>query len=524
MIPFHRLLGYRFRALWNSSLGGQARHRRLNWGLLLLAVPWSLFFFGGVGYRIGVTARSAPNGPLVMEWVVTGILAAEFLLMLIGEMGGFANLLFFSGQGEWLRRAPIPGRRFLAYQIVEGGLVMAAVPTLFLFAIYVCVLSGYRPGIESVVVGTLGFALIRILPLGVSLVGVWILVPRTDRETFRWLDAVLGILFGFLMLALWRVNIQPDALPRLMQGALLPQLPTYLVALFPPAAVGRISAALISGGPFHAEAWVLVTTQTALLVGLPLALAARMIDEGRFPEPASGGVRARSLWVGPSGPLFALIRKDVLVFLREGRLGLRLLSSALITAAVLWFVLGASPAGAEAPALVLIFILASEAGTLVLPAEGRAVVWPAGAPLPARRFVLAKLLAALLFTGTVTSAFLFLMGIVMRWPLVMWVEMAVLGPLVALFGASLGLFLAARWGRFDWDDPRRMLQPAAQLFHAALMVMGFVLAATAAALSELTEGLFQLGALAAMAGLCLVLSGIGIADAVRTLSRKEWLL
>ncbi len=523
-MPLRRLLAYRFRSLWNATLSRHARNRRLNWVMALFVIPWSFFFFGGVGYGMGLRVRLAGNGALAMTWIATALLAGEFLLMLVGEVGGFANLLFFSGRGVWLRRAPIPGRRFLAYQIIEGSLVMAAVPTLFLLAIYLSVLMGYRPAWSTLVMGLATFGLVRVLPLGVSLVALWILVPRTHRESFRWLDAALGILFGLLMLALWRLEYRPDLMEHVLRGGFLPAVPGYLRILFPPAALGILTGAVLEGGHLPLETLVLALTQAALLIGLPVALAARLIETGRFPEASGGFARSRSWWTGPSGPVAAMVRKDLTVFAREGRLGLRLLSSATVTFVVLWLVVGASRVGAVAPALLLVFILASEAGTLVIPSEGRAVVWSSMAPVTPRRFILAKTASALMLTVTVTAPFALGLGLFKRWSPESWGQMAVAGPAVALFGVAMGLFLAVRWGRFDWDDPRRMLQPAAHLVHALVMLTGFVLMAGAGAAFEFGASGFAPWVLGLLTALCAAGAVLGLVDAVRIARAKEWVL
>ena len=526
MIGFHRLLGYRLKALWNGTLSGQARHRGLNWAMMIFVIPPSLLFFWGAGAAMGIEARSLSNGPELMNWLVVGLLAAEFLLMLMGEVGGFANLIFFSSRGEWLRRAPITGRRYLYYQIVEGVLVMAAVPTFFLFTIYLSLILGYHATPAALVAGVVSFGLVRLMPLGLSLVMVWALIPRTNRETFRWLDAAFGILFGLLMLGLWRLHYQPDTLPRLMEGAYVPEVPQVLVVFFPPAAAGRIVAAVLEGRGIPLETLALVVTQSALLIGLPLALAGRMIDEGRFPEPAPTTSQQVRSWLlrGPSGPLAAMVRKDLLVFIREGRLGLRLLSSGVVTFIFLWFLAGAAPMGPAAPALLLVFILSSEAGTLVVPSEGRAVVWPAVAPLSPFRFILGKLIAALLLCGFLSAGFFAFLAAVQHWSPRALGELILLSPPVALFGASMGVFLAARWGRFDWDDPRRMLHPAAQIFHALIMALGFVVTVALTGLdAELGTYLHRTVTLVAVA-LCLGFMAVAFADAVRTARRREWTL
>jgi hypothetical protein len=525
MIGFHRLLGYRLKALWNGTLSTQARHRGLNWAMLVFVIPPSLLFFWGAGATMGIEARSMPNGPELMSWLLIGLLAAEFLLMLMGEVGGFANLIFFSARGEWLRRAPITGRRYLYYQIVEGVLVMAAVPTFFLFTIYLSLILGYDASPAALVVGVVTFGLVRLMPLGLSLVMVWALIPRTDRETFRWLDAAFGILFGIFMLALWRLHYQPDTLPRLLEGAFVPEVPKVLVVLFPPAAVGRIVAAVLEGRTFPLETVVLVVTQTALLIGLPLALAGRMIDEGRFPEPAPSAIpKARSWLRGPSGPLAAMVRKDLLVFIREGRLGLRLISSGVVTFLFLWFLVSSAPVGPAAPALLLVFILSSEAGTLVVPSEGKAVVWPAVAPISPFRFILGKMIAALLLCFGLSAGFFAFLAAVQHWSPGALARLLLLSPPVALFGASMGVFLASRWGRFDWDDPRRMLHPAAQIFHALVMGLGFVVTVALTGIDTEADPSLGRAVTATAVVLCLGFMTVALADAVRTARRREWTL
>jgi hypothetical protein len=524
MIPFHRLLRYRFIALWNGSLSHHSRHRTMNWVMVVFVIPWMFLFFGGVGVGMGRAARDAPAAPLLLAWIVTGILASEFLLMLVGEVGGFANLLFFSGRGEWLRRAPVSGRRFLLYQVVEGTLVMAAVPTMLLFVVFLCVLVGYKASAAVILGGVLAFALVRLMPLGLSLVTVWLLAPRTSRETFRWLDAILGLLFGFLMLALWRVNLDPDAMLGLIEGRNVPPIPTLLIALFPPAAVGSITSTLLAGGSLPLYTVLLAVTQTALLVGLPLALADRWLAEGRYPEAGSSSVRSRTWWGGPSGPFFAMLRKDTLVFLREGRLGLRLISSAATTLMVIWFVFAHQGSAGGSPALLMLFLISSEAGMLVIPSEGKGMVWTAGSPLSPRVFVLAKMGVAMFFTAVTASVPLLVLGLGRDWPPRAWGVAFLAGPLVALMGASAGILLAARWGRLDWDDPRRMLQPAAHLLHGVFIVVGFIAVATAGALATEDALAVRTWALAALAGASALVTWFSLALAIRAVARKEWLV
>jgi hypothetical protein len=524
MIPFHRLLRYRFIALWNGSLSRQARHRTMNWVMVVFVIPWMFLFFGGVGIGMGRAARDAPAAPLLLAWIVTGILASEFLLMLVGEVGGFANLLFFSGRGEWLRRAPISGHRFLLYQVMEGTLVMAAVPTMFLFVVFLCVLVGYKASVVVILGGVVAFALVRLMPLGLSLVAVWLLAPRTSRETFRWLDAILGLIFGFLMLALWRVNLDPDAMLALIEGRSVPPIPRILIALFPPAAVGSITSTLVAGGALPLYTMLLAVTQTALLVGLPLALTDRWLAEGRYPEAGSSAVHSRTWWGGPSGPFFAILRKDTLVFLREGRLGLRLASSAVTTLMVIWFVFAerGSPGGSSS--LLVLFLIASEAGMLVIPSEGKGMVWVAGSPFTPRAFVLAKLGVALVFTAITASVPLLVLGLGRDWPARAWGVAFLAGPPVALMGASAGILLAARWGRLDWDDPRRMLQPAAHLLHAVFIIVGFIAVATAGALASEDALAVRTWALIALAAASALVTWASLALAIRAAARKEWLV
>ena len=524
MMPFHRLLRYRLIALWNGSLSRRARHRTMNWVMVLFVLPWMFAFFGGVGLGIGRAAREAAQGPLLLAWIVTGLLASEFLLMLVGEVGGFANMLFFSGRGEWLRRAPVSGRRFLLYQVVEGTLVMAAVPTLFLFVVLLCVLAGYEASAAAILGGMAAFALVRLMPLGISLVAVWLLAPRTSRETFRWLDAILGLSLGFLMLALWRVNMDPDLMLRIVEGRSLPPLPPLLVALFPPAAVGSVASALAAGGPVPLHPLLFAALQTMLLLGLPLALADRWLAEGRYPETGSSAVRSHSWWGGPSGPFFALLRKDTLVFLREGRLGLRVLSSALSTLMVIWFVFAHQPSAGGSPALLMLFLIASEAGMLVIPSEGKGIVWTAGSPLSPRAFVLAKLGIALFFTAVTASVPILILGLGRDWNAGAWGTAFLAGPAVVVMGASVGILLATRWGRLDWDDPRRMLQPAAHLLHGLFIVVAFALVAVAGALSAETARTARVWALAGLGAASVLVAWSSLALAIRAAARKEWLV
>lgn len=161
---------------------------------------------------------------------------------------------------------------------------------------------------------------------------------------------------------------------------------------------------------------------------------------------------------------------------------------------------------------------------LVIPSEGKGMVWVAGSPFSPRAFVLAKLGVALFFTAVTASVPLLILGLGRDWPVRAWGVAFLAGPPVALVGASVGILLAARWGRLDWDDPRRMLQPAAHLLHGVFIVVGFIAVATAGALASEDALAVRSWALIALAGASALITWLSLALAIRAAARKEWLV
>ena len=120
------------------------------------------------------------------------------------------------------------------------------------------------------------------------------------------------------------------------------------------------------------------------------------------------------------GRTFAILRKDTLVFLREGRLGLRIVTTAVTTLMVIGLVFTRRPASEGSPALLVLFLIASEAGMLVIPSEGKGMVWAAASPMSPRVFVLAKLGTALVFTAIAATVPILILGLSHGWTAEAW--------------------------------------------------------------------------------------------------------
>jgi hypothetical protein len=188
---------------------------------------------------------------------------------------------------------------------------------------------------------------------------------------------------------------------------------------------------------------------------------------------------------------------------------------------------GSRPVAALASALGAAVIVASQAGMMIVPLEGRAGFRLLAAPLKPIEVAATKWLVAVLLTLPIVAAQVAIISLGFKRP----VGEALIGAVLALagsfLGAGFGVFMGAAFGNFDWDHPKKMIRSGAQLgwgigVGAIVVALTMVIQLGVVVGDEFAPGLVRpllpVAALVASAGV----AALGVSFAAKKLARLEW--
>lgn len=548
-ISLARLLGWQLFLGWvGVARGGRGRiWRRLLVGGL--GALWLALLGFGVYAGLEQAAVLYPQAAWLPEFCLQSAWLAAMAATLFLNLGFLLHLLFFSPDLGFLMAAPVDARRVMLVRFVEGmganlGLVaLLALPTTLAVGLTVDAPLAYYLLIPPALLFFLTLPVALTFLIGIPLARYW------SAARLRAFFSITGFACALALWALpyqmaarqsdralWELLIgQAAVLQGLLEstwGFLLPS--TWVAAVSVQAARGETGAALAA----LARLGILAGVVTALCVGICAGLYREgwiqltAVDQNRRTRTPEWW--RRIILLPP--PHRAFLIKDICLIGRDFRLTFQLYSIGALLAMFPLVVLlsRGSPVASSANSLLTLttaigacVVVACQAGMMVVPVEGRAGYRLVAAPLPRHELALTKWLAALTLTLPV---------VLLQWPLARFgfgsptVEafratgLAFCG---AMLGSAFGLLLGAALPNFNWDHPKRMVQPLAQLIWAVGVGVIVLAMAIIGQLEQLMGSTLAVGWL--LPGLSIatvVVAGGGAAAAImvagRLLAELEW--
>jgi hypothetical protein len=269
----------------------------------------------------------------------------------------------------------------------------------------------------------------------------------------------------------------------------------------------------------------------ALAMAAAAASAARHL-EGAFANlhgtagrrPRRRTANSRRAWGGAMG---ALLVRDARLFVRDWTV-----MSDVFTGAALWTLLPlvGAPLHAAAPVtltramiLALTVGLGYEVGARAVPFERSGLALTRLTPLPAARWVMAKLVGGALVCLPLLGVAVLALALTFHLPAFRWLEVFSAAIAALAVSTSLGIWIGLEFGDPTWTNPRAMLTLTGRLTASTLLIgqAGLWLAVLESAerwRPELPAGLFLWGPPLAAALICVPL----LAVARVRFERFEW--
>jgi hypothetical protein len=359
--------------------------------------------------------------------------------------------------------------------------------------------------------------------------------PRRARET-------LGLLSTLTLFALWLAN--SFLLPRLAGTGADPYAPlrsaieggTPIDRISPGRWVANAIGAAATGDFLAALRWTAVLLVVALLsLALSASIASRHLEVAQSAVAGGTGIvaavaenaRRRTGSVRARSFLETVLRRDLRLFLRDWTV-----LGDVLTTAILWTLLPllgtplyhvSSHAIARAMLLALTVGLGYEVGARMLPFERRGIAWVRLGPVPASRWIAAKLAGAAALSLPLMAVAATSMMLALDLGARETIEALALAVPALGLALAVGLWTGARFGRADWTNPRAMLDVTGRAAATLLLLVQaagwLVLAAWADARRETLAPGVMLWAPALAA---ITLAILPLRSAAGTLARRDW--
>lgn len=412
-------------------------------------------------------------------------LALDFAAMSLIVLGLDATVatLLLDPDLELLRRAPVRPVSLLALKLLDA-LPRTGTPLLVL-ALPAIVAFGWVRGLgpEAAPVALLALAALWLASIGF---GVALALPLLRAVPARQAREALGLVATIVLTALWLANAL--WLPRLADegGAPLEGIRGGLrmASAHPALTPGRAAAAAILAVEHPTGAVRAAVDLVALPLGAILlaALAAarvlpRVLETMATPPPRAAAPRPRlpdradrpRAWLG------AVLVRDARMFFRDWTV-----LADIVMAAALWALLPflSRAVFATGGAALVTTMLASlaiglgyEVAARSVPFERRAATWMQLAPVPAGRWVLAKLAGALAIAGPIFLTGWLVLSLALRLDPAVALGTLAIGTGALILSLGLGLWAGTRFGDPRWINPRAMLTLGGRLAAAGLMIV-----------------------------------------------------
>jgi hypothetical protein len=479
----------RLRLLRNAFLGRRTRGRAFRHPAVALLIVGAMGAVGYAAFRVLLQALVASGAGQAECVAVLGLaLTAAFAGLLVFDLDAAVATLLLDPDLDLLRRAPVRPGAVLALKLADAvprsitPIVALALPALAGFAsVFPLPWWGLLAVLGVAValwVGALGFGIALILP-------ALVVVPaRRAREA-------LGLIATFTITGIWLVNAL--WVPRLADDGGEP-----LARLG--AMVADASRALAWSPGHHAARllWAAHAREpaTALREALPLALTTlaavllawraaaaflpRVLDAVAAPHLHARVARPRAdARDAPRSLIGAVLARDARLVGRDWTV-----LADVLTAAALWTLLPlVSRAVLETRGAALVRAMLAtlavglgyEIGARAIPFERRAAAWIRLAPVPAGRWLAAKLAGAAALSVPILLAAWAALSTIAGLEAGEWAATLAWGLGVLGLSLCFGLWVGSRFGDRRWVNPRAMLNLGGRLLAAGFMMGQIIL-------------------------------------------------
>lgn len=542
-------------AFWQIRLGLASMTRgsgaRIGQRLIMLGLGlvWFSLMAFGLYWTLAEAVGRTPDAVWLYDLVLYSAWLGSLAMVLFFNLGFLLHVVFFSRDMPFLMAAPLSPAKVLGIRFLEG---MWSNLLLNLFLTLPASLAvGLAAGAGPFYYVTFLLAQLAFLMIPVALTYL-VGIPLARFVSTSRLRAVFSIIGFGLAVFFWSLpQLAPSHIQNssewselLHRGQTILQLFRKPVALLWPstwAASAQVSA-------LHGEVaasfgrLAILLGGAILLVVLSIRLAARFYLDGWIRlAPMAETRRVRSerytflLRLLPSA-WRPVLWKDLTIVARDFRVSFQLYSLGLMMCLFPFMTLSASEAG-DATALAPLTALAcavgasvvvgAQAGLMLVPLEAKSAWRLLGSPLPPQQVAAVKWTAAILLTLPVVVAQWVLLRLVFNRSWLEAIDGGVIAFAASLVGSAFGLWAGASFANFQWDHPRRMITPGAQIVWAlgvGLITGGMVFFSQVSLWGG--EGLLPSfpGSGTAVASLvvALVIGVLTTRSIARRLGRQEW--
>lgn len=474
------LLQIRLWMWWNSfyKVPLQKRGRKL----LSLAGAAVLFF---IIYQwlteVFLTLAQHPAGSYLMNNAMIMIFGGFFVFLLASGITISLHYLFIASDLPLLMTAPLPSKTIFTFKFLEA---IIANSTFFLFmGLPTCIIFGYvnRAPWYYYPLMSIDVLLFLSIPVAISFLGALILVRLLPASRAKELSIIL---LAVVTLAIWLMlqlirsssfdqqspDFQPDLINSLQQLSRL-----SVLYLLPGTWAARILAGIASHRLQALWGFLPLAILSMGLYWLCLRLSRQTFQSGlmsgdqttrtRFKRQRARGAgqRLTATAFTFSHPISAICSRDLKLFYRDTRQ----LVNILILAAMMVLLPIVQPKlevkseySVYYPYLFTMLFSSFVSGQLasrLIPLEARTFWITRLLPQSSLRVIIGKFSLAFGLSTILSWLAILIIALYYHHPLHV-IGLAALAILV-LTGAmsAIGLFVGARWPRFDWDHPKRML-------------------------------------------------------------------
>jgi hypothetical protein len=545
-----RLAGWHLKLFFASAFRGSGGRMGQRVFFALLGAFWLTFMAVGIYTALDVALRRSPEAVWLPGLLIHSAWLGSLAMTLFFNVGFLLHVLFFSRDLSFLMAAPVRPSRILAIRFVQAmwanlffGIFLSLPATLAV---------GLRLHAAPVYYVTYVLVLVSFLAVPVALTYI-IGIPLARYVSTARLRAVFSIMGFFIAIGLWALPyLAPSRITSYREWnealakarAVLAFFESFQAQLLPSTWAGSALVHALAGD----------TTRSLLMMGgmmiLSLVLAAGAIQLGaRF--YLNGWIRM--IPIGETQPVRSerftfllgwiprrwrpIFWKDISIVTRDFRVSFQLYSLGILMCVFPFLTLlgqratlpeGSQPLAALASALGASVIVASQAGMMAVPLEGRAGFRLFAAPLRPIEIAATKWLVAVILTLPIVVGQVAIISLGFQRPVVEALIGGVLSLAGALLGAGFGVFMGAAFGNFNWDHPKRMLRSGAQLGWGIgvgfiVVVLTLVIQIGVGVGDNFAPRIFRPLLPVIALTISTVLSFFSVTFAARKLSRLEWL-
>ncbi len=519
--------------------------------LAFLTLLASLFLlFGEIFYAL---AANGDIAKLLQDTILGVTFLGYFIFMLVSGATISIHYLFVSTDLPLLLSSPISFRSVISYKLIEaiiansGLFLFAGMPAFIMYGASVGASWYYYPFM------VLTALLFLALPVSIAFLGALLIVrfvpPRRARE-------MLAILLAVISFAIWASlqifrsdslqpgseNFNPQTIETITQIAhhplfyILPS--TWAAKSLSGFASGDFIVILANFLPLLLLSFLIYQLIIKLsyyafnngILTTPETLTLKKKDRKRKTSKLSySGARGNF-----SSVIFATFRRDWKLFIRDSR---QMTNQLLLTAMLIFLPLlqktnGTGLNALLAPYLKIVFfasLIAMSMGSRLIPVEEKAFWITKLIPKHQRYPILGKYFLSLLMNTISILVAVIVVGVYFKHPAKIMAVALISAVILSISMSAGGLFLGAQFGRFDWDNPKRMLsQTGGFLMLVVILLISAILGGAGALIYFLGNWLqINFWALVVFGGivelaLSITLAAIFINIGAAKLQRMEW--